>query len=80
MLGLVDANDVQRVVEVGHGDLLDLENVVAVENGLEVFCREELRLELVKGVVVRVGLVELLSLDRLQHFEDRLFRLRWLLI
>ena len=80
LLRLVDAHDFQSVVEVRDGDLLDLKHIVAVEDGLEVLGRQELRLELIQTVVVWVLLVELLSLDRLQHLQDRLLWVSWLLI
>ena len=41
LLGLVHANDFQCVVEVGDGDLLDLQHVVGVEDRLEVLRGQE---------------------------------------
>ena len=58
------------MVQVRNWNLLDLKDIVAVEDGLEVLSREEDGLELVQAVVVWVSLVELLALDGLQHFED----------
>ena len=63
LLSLINTDDFQGVVQVSYGDLLDLQNVIRVENGLEVLSRQKLRLELVQAVVVGVCLVELLTLD-----------------
>ena len=63
LLSLINTDDFQGVVQVGYGDLLDLQNVIRVENGLEVLSRQKLRLELVQAVVVGVLLVKLLALD-----------------
>ena len=70
LFGLVHANNFECMVEVSHRDLLDLKHVVRVKNRLEVLRRQKLRLKLIQRVVVRVRLVELLALDRLQHFQD----------
>ena len=50
-----------------------MKDIVRVENGFEVLSCQKLRLELVKTVVVRVLLAELLALDGLKHFEDGCF-------
>ena len=71
LFGLIHTDDFEGVVEVCHGDLLDLKHVVRVENGLEVLRGQKLRLELVERIVMWVCLIELLTLDRLEHFEDR---------
>ena len=63
LLSLINTDDFQGVVQVSYGDLLDLQNVIRVENGLEVLSRQKLRLELVQAVVVGVLLVKLLALD-----------------
>ena len=80
LFSLVDADDFECVIQIGHRDLLDLEHVIGVKNRLEVLCRQELRLELIERVVVRVLLAELLALDRLEHFEDGSLGVRRLLI
>ena len=63
LLSLINTDDFQGVVQVSYGDLLDLQNVIRVENGLEVLSRQKLRLELVQAVVVGILLVKLLALD-----------------
>ena len=80
LFSLVHTYDFECVVKVGDWDLLDLQHIVGVENGREIFRRQKLRLELVKTVVVGVYLAELFLLDRLQHFENRLLGVSRLLI
>ena len=75
LLGLINTDDFERMVEVRDRNLLDLKDVVAVEDGLKVLRGEELGLELIKAVVVRIGLTELLALDRLEHLEDGSLRI-----
>ena len=70
LLGLVHTHNLERMVQVRHRDLLNLQHIIRVENRLEVLRRQKLRLELIERVVVRISLVELLALDRLEHFED----------
>ena len=70
LLCLVDTNDFEGMVDVVCRDLLDLEDVVGVEDGLEVLRVQELRLKLVQVVIVGVLQVESLQVHRLQHFQD----------
>ena len=77
-LSLVNADNFERMVHVCDRDLLDLKDIVAVEDSFKVLCCEELGLELIKAVVVRISLTELFALDRLKHLKDsslRVFRL-----
>ena len=61
LFSLVDTHNLKCVVQVGDGDLLDLQNIVGVKDRLKIFRRQELRLEGIEGVVMRVSL--LLFLD-----------------
>ena len=68
------------MVEVGNWDLLNLKDIVAVEDGLKIFCRQKDGLELVQAVVVRILFVKLLPLDRMEHLQDDLLGVIWFLI
>ena len=80
LLCLVHTNYLESVIEVRHGDLLDLKHIVRVKDGFEVLRRQEQRLELIQRVVVWISLVELLAFDRLEHFKYGSLRIGWLLI
>ena len=57
-----------------------MKDIVGVEKCIEVFSSQKLRLELIKTVVMRVLVVELLALDGLKHFEDGSFGVRWFFV
>ncbi len=70
---LIDTNDFESMVEVGNWDLLNLENIVAIKDGLKIFSCQKDGLELVQTIVMGVLFVELLPLDWVEHFQDNLF-------
>ena len=48
ILCIINTDDFKSVVQVRHGNLLDLKHVVRVKDGFEVFSRQERRLELIE--------------------------------
>ena len=68
------------MLQVVDGDLLDLQHIVGVEDRFKVLRSQERLLELVQTVVVRISLVELLLLNGLQHFQNCLLGVCWLLV
>ena len=48
ILSIINTDDFKSVVQVRHGNLLDLKHVVRVKDGFEVFSRQERRLELIE--------------------------------
>ena len=69
VVSLVHSNDFEGMGEVSDWDLLDLQHIIRVKDGFKILSCQELGLELVEGVVVGVGLAELLALDGLEHLE-----------
>ena len=66
-LSLVNTNDLESMSQVALWDLLDVEHIIAVEDGLKVLLLEELVLELVELLVVWVLNLVVLLLDCLEH-------------
>ena len=67
---LINANNLKRVIHVGNWNLLDLKHIIRVKDSFEIFCRQELRLELIQAIVVWVHFIELPLVDGLEHFQN----------
>ena len=79
-LSLINADNLERMVQVCDRDLLYLKNIVAVKDGFKVFSCQELGLELIKAVVMGISLAELFALDRLKHLKDSSLRILRLVV
>ena len=79
LLCLIDTHHFECMCQIAPGYLLNIEDIIAVKNGLKVFLLQELVLKLVQLLVVGVTLGEVLLLHGFQHFEDGAFGVSWLL-
>ena len=62
-------------------DLLNIEDIIAVEHGFKVLLLQELLLEVVDLLVQWIGILASVSvLDGLEHLQDFLLWVRWLVM